>query len=120
MGFFPACRLPQPSATVMNAVNFEHSTPLGYDTTTFKRILRSLNLHTFFLVLPIHHMNITDFPQICVFAVGRDSVVGIATRYVMEDLGIESQRGGGELFHTRPARPWGPPSLLHNGYRLSR
>jgi hypothetical protein len=26
--------------------------------------------------------------------------------------------GGGEIFHTRPDRPWGPPSLLYNGYRV--
>ena len=24
----------------------------------------------------------------------------------------------GEIFHTRPDHPWGPPSLLHNGYRV--
>jgi hypothetical protein len=26
---------------------------------------------------------------------------------------------GGEIFCTRPDRPWGPPSLLYNGYRVS-
>jgi hypothetical protein len=26
--------------------------------------------------------------------------------------------GGGEIFRTCPDRPWGPPSLLHNGYRV--
>jgi hypothetical protein len=30
-----------------------------------------------------------------------------------------SNLGGGEIFRTRPDRPWGPPSLLNNGYRLS-
>jgi hypothetical protein len=25
---------------------------------------------------------------------------------------------GGEIFHTRPDRPGGPPSLLYNGYRV--
>ena len=29
-----------------------------------------------------------------------------------------SNLGGGEIFHTRPHRPWGPPSLLYNGYRV--
>ena len=24
----------------------------------------------------------------------------------------------GEIFHTRPDRPWVPPSLLYNGYRV--
>ena len=26
--------------------------------------------------------------------------------------------GGGEIFRIRPDRPWGPPSLLYNGYRV--
>ena len=25
---------------------------------------------------------------------------------------------GGEIFRTLPDRPWGPPSLLYNGYRV--
>jgi len=25
---------------------------------------------------------------------------------------------GGEIFRTRPDRPWGPPTLLYNGYRV--
>ena len=25
---------------------------------------------------------------------------------------------GGDIFRTRPDRPWGPPSLLYNGYRV--
>jgi hypothetical protein len=28
-----------------------------------------------------------------------------------------SNPGGGEIFRTRPDWPWGPPSLLYNGYR---
>jgi len=28
------------------------------------------------------------------------------------------RNGGGEIFRTRPDRPWGPPSLLYNGYRV--
>jgi hypothetical protein len=30
-----------------------------------------------------------------------------------------SNPGGGEIFRTRPDRPWGLPSLLYNGYRVS-
>ena len=29
-----------------------------------------------------------------------------------------SNSGGGEIFCTCPDRPWGPPSLLYNGYRV--
>jgi hypothetical protein len=50
-------------------------------------------------------------------AIGRDSSVGIATRYGLDGPGIES-RGGGEIFRTRPDRPLGPPSLLYSGYRV--
>jgi hypothetical protein len=31
----------------------------------------------------------------------------------------ESNPGGGEIFRTRPDRPWGPSSLLYNGYQVS-
>ena len=47
---------------------------------------------------------------------GPGSVVGIATAYVLDGPGIESQLG--EIFRTCPQRPWGPPSLLHNVYRV--
>ena len=30
----------------------------------------------------------------------------------------ESNPGGGEIFHTCPDQPWGPPSLLYNGYQV--
>jgi len=26
--------------------------------------------------------------------------------------------GGGKIFYTCPDRPWGPPSLLYDGYRV--
>jgi hypothetical protein len=29
-----------------------------------------------------------------------------------------SNPDGGEIFRTRPDRPWGPPSHLYNGYRV--
>jgi len=45
---------------------------------------------------------------------GRNSVVGIATRYGLDSPGIESQWG--RILGTRPEGPWGPPSLLYNGY----
>jgi hypothetical protein len=47
---------------------------------------------------------------------GRDSSVGIATGYGLDGLGIES-RWGRDFSHS-PDRPWGPPSLLYNGYRV--
>jgi hypothetical protein len=47
---------------------------------------------------------------------GPGSVVGIATGYGLTVRG--SNPGGGEIFRTCPDRPWGPPSLLYNGYRV--
>jgi hypothetical protein len=48
---------------------------------------------------------------------GRDSVVGVTTRYRLDGAG--SYPDGDETFRTRPERPWGPPSLLYNEYRFS-
>jgi len=50
-------------------------------------------------------------------SMGRDTAAGIATRYGLDGPGIES-RLGGYTFRTNPDRPWGPPSLLYNGYRV--
>jgi hypothetical protein len=47
---------------------------------------------------------------------GPGSSVGIATAYGLDGPGIESRWG--EIFRTSPDRPWGPPSLLYNGYRV--
>jgi hypothetical protein len=47
---------------------------------------------------------------------GAGSAVGIATDYGLEGPGSNS--GEGNLFRTCPDRPWGPPSLLYNGYRV--
>jgi len=47
---------------------------------------------------------------------GRNSSVGIVTRYGLDGSGKES-RWRRDFLH-RPDRPWGPPSLLYNGCRL--
>jgi hypothetical protein len=47
---------------------------------------------------------------------GPGSSVGIATDYGLDGPGIESRWGA--KFSARPDRPWGPPSLLYNGYRV--
>jgi hypothetical protein len=47
---------------------------------------------------------------------GPGSSVGVATDYGLEGPGIESRWG--EIFRTRPDRPWGPPMLLYNRYRV--
>jgi len=47
---------------------------------------------------------------------GRETVVGIATRYELDGPGIECRW---RFFRTRPKRLCGPPSLLQNGYSFS-
>jgi hypothetical protein len=50
----------------------------------------------------------------------RDSVVGIATGYGLDDGGFEVRVPVASRIFSSPNRPdrlWGPPSLLSNGYR---
>ena len=47
---------------------------------------------------------------------GRNSSADIATCYGFDGPGIRFRWG--EIFRTRPDRPWGPPSLLYNLYRV--
>ena len=55
--------------------------------------------------------------ELCMVIVGRDSSLGIGTRYGLDDPEIESSWD--EIFPIYPDRPWGPPSLLYNGYLVS-
>ena len=54
------------------------------------------------------------YPALCRTDVDRDSSSVLATRYGLDGPGIGSRWG--RDFSTRP---WGPPSLLYNGYRVS-
>ena len=47
---------------------------------------------------------------------GPGSVISTATGYGMDGPGSNS--GGGEVLRTCADRPWGPHSLLYNGYRV--
>ena len=46
---------------------------------------------------------------------GQDSEERFATGWTVWG----SNSGEGEIFCARPDRPWGPPSLLYNGYRVT-
>jgi len=48
---------------------------------------------------------------------GRGSVIGIATRYELNNPGLESLSG--ENFRTHPDMPRGPTSSLRDGHRVS-
>ena len=65
----------------------------------------------------VYQLFLCMFSFILQFSYGPDSVVGIATGYRLDGPGIES-RWGGDIFPTCPDRPWGPPRLLYNGYRV--
>jgi hypothetical protein len=50
----------------------------------------------------------------------RDSVVGIATGYRLDDRGVEVRVSVGSRIFSSPRhldRFWGPPNLLTNGYQ---
>jgi hypothetical protein len=49
-------------------------------------------------------------------SLGRDSVVGTATRYGLGSTGLNPRVD--EIFHTRPDRLWGPPGLLRKSVHV--
>jgi hypothetical protein len=49
--------------------------------------------------------------------ISQNSVVGKATGYGLKNSRNECQWG--QNFHTHPDQPWGPLSLLYNGYLIS-
>jgi hypothetical protein len=57
-----------------------------------------------------------EFKNLLAWQVGRRSSVGRPTELRAGRSGDRNPVGG-EIFRTRPARPWGPPNRLHNGYR---
>ena len=52
---------------------------------------------------------------LCAWAAIAQSVQRLATGWKVRG---SNPGGGGEIFRTRPDRPWGPHSLLYNGYRV--
>jgi hypothetical protein len=57
----------------------------------------------------------SDLRSVLIHIGGSGGSVGVATDYGLDSPVIESRWD--EIFRTRPDRPWGPPSLLYNGYR---
>jgi hypothetical protein len=71
-----------------------------------------------FKLLGVNHFSVTKrFVHNIYNKVGRDSSVSIATRYWLDCPGDRIPVEG-EIFRTRPERPWGPPSVPYNGYRV--
>jgi hypothetical protein len=69
-----------------------------------------------FMLLYGHIDFIRDNFTFYIACCGPGSSVGITTDYGLDGPG--SNPGGDEIFLTCPERPWGPPSLLKNGYRV--
>jgi hypothetical protein len=47
-------------------------------------------------------------------AINKEEDIGVKK----DEIPLKKNPGGGQIFRTRPDRPWGPPSLLYNGYRV--
>jgi hypothetical protein len=59
----------------------------------------------------------SSYENVHVYECGPGSSVGKATALQAGRSG-DRIAVGGEIFRTCPGRPWGPPSLLYNGYRV--
>ena len=107
-----------PDCTVYWCIAVHHRL-LAYCTSLPRDRWKCSEEMTLFLCLCVsHHLNTSDvhrFWSKLVLNLGRDSSVGIATRYGRDGPGIESRWGGGEIFRTRPGRPWAPPNLYKVG-----
>ena len=103
----------------LNSVRIVPETVCNNIFPLMPRSLRQTKIRIFFfikflLLFSTGRVNIKDGVQIMC---GPGSVVGIATGYGLDGPGIES-RCGSEIFRTCPDRPWDPPSLLYDGYRV--
>jgi len=70
-----------------------------------------------FISIAVRTSSLAFVQTIRAVGVGRDSSVCIETRYGLDGPGIKSGGRGDENFCNLPGWPWGPPSLLYNGYR---
>jgi hypothetical protein len=85
---------------------------LSYKTYTVYLLEVIINFQYILLLLLLLYLLMTEDSQ--------DSVVGIATGYVLDDQGVGIRAPVGARIFTPPPRPdrlRGPPSLLSKGYR---
>jgi len=77
-----------------------------------------------FIPLPALHNQTWHniYVYVCVFLQHLINVKHIFMKHYMRPLTVSTVRGsnpgGGEIFRTRPDWPWGPTSLLYNGYQV--
>jgi hypothetical protein len=102
---------------------------LHYDWHKLQKYQRntwSVNNMQSYIEMPHAHNKTADFDSgYHNWLVGSDHDVVVWEKNLFEFLCWDtrwvvrgSNPGGGEIFCTRPDRPWGPPSLLYNGYRV--
>ena len=75
--------------------------------------------------MPFEDMFVCLFVCLCIVAGRLREATRFATHWKLLDTCTScnwtvrgSNSGGGEIFRTRPDRPWGLNSLLYNGYRV--
>jgi hypothetical protein len=70
-------------------------------------------------LIPIHTSFLIFYGAYIILSRSRDTSVGIATGYGLDDRGVGVRAPvGSRIFSSprRPDRPWSPPNLLSNGY----
>jgi hypothetical protein len=87
-------------------------------------VIQAFSLHSFTTARTSlgHHVPTTDTFKYSIQPSPpsfRHSLVCTAQRLLTGWTVRGSNAGGGVFFRTHPDRPWGPPSLLCNGYRVS-
>jgi hypothetical protein len=100
------------TAPYKNTCNYVSTPPYGF--MTFRGA--TLFTFTFAIIFITEHYKCKRLLDVPLGSMDRDSSVGIATGYGLDVP--RSNSGGSEILRTFPDRPWGPPSLLYNGYRV--
>jgi len=86
----------------------------------FTSVHKNCTIFKYCLCLDITRLNIKTRIQVAIFPLEHGlyrvalSVHQLATGWTVRG----SNPGGGEIFRTCSDMPWGPPSLLHNGFRV--
>ena len=72
-----------------------------------------------FLFSALHTQNKADPQKVCTTVFWEAGIAQSVQRHGTGWLVHGSNPGRGEIFCTPPDQPWGPPSLLYIGYRIS-
>ena len=95
----------------MNSIKSAAQPPIEWPMQAYASIGWSRNTNRNFRCYDASNINSITFQ---LWAGIAQSVLRLATGWTVRG----SNPGGDEIFRTLPDRPWGPPSLLYNGYRV--